>query len=441
MSLDIFCLIDDQNRILDPAVQATALAKYSRSPESARVLLKTITQESAEKFQQKWVAEYGHNSVAELATVPICFEGVSIVASKFIESWPRAGYSEKSTRYQKFSSDGFVVPPGCSNTMMKFVKKYYESYDKLYPKILRKCAILMGEDPDNLKPKAAVRARAFDNIRYLLPAGTGTNLAAVMNMRDARDLLSSLKGHENSEFNFIGDKLQNALEKICPVLLKHTEPNSFMIFPKSAGPLTDKFDIKNPDWCVNLQTKYDSSLQDSFKKSVFDIYGVDWETFSKIMGSRPDYSEIPDIFKTVRFSFEVIMDFGAFRDLQRHRRCNQFAELLTTNYGYLVPDDIKGTELESEFKKTMELVELYDDLKIQDPLYNQYIIPIGYLHRSIFEMDLKELYYISELRTKPQGHQSYRRVAYEMFKLANDFYPDLMKWCRVHDVNKIGEHT
>lgn len=439
--MDIFCLIDDKNRILDPAVQATALAKYSRSPESARVLLNSITQESAEKFQQKWVIEYGHSSVAELATVPVCFEGVSIIASKFIESWPRAGYSEKSTRYQKFSSDSFVTPPSCPNTMLEFVKKYYDSYNLLYPKILRKCAILMNEDPDDVKVQPNVRARAFDNLRYLLPAGTGTNLAAVMNMRDARDLVSSLKGHENSEFNLIGEKLQEALEKICPVLLRHTEPDSFKLFPKSVGPLTKKFDVNSPNWCVDIRSKYDSSLQESFKKSVFDIYRMDWEAFSKVMNGRPLYSEIPDIFKIIRFSFEIIMDFGAYRDLQRHRRCDQFAELLTTDYGYIVPDDIKGTELESEYKKTMELVELYDDPSIRDPLYYQYIIPMGYLHRSIFEMDMKELYYIVELRTKPQSHQLFRKVAYEMFNLVKNFYPDLMQWCRVHGIDEVGIHV
>jgi thymidylate synthase ThyX len=88
----------------------------------------------------------------------------------------------------------------------------------------------------------------------------------------------------------------------------------------------------------------------------------------------------------------------------------------------------------------MDMATLYDDSSAVDPEYYQYVVPMGYLHRSIFSMDLRELYYIVELRTKPQGHISYRRIAYQMFEEANRVYPELMKWCKAVSPTSIGEH-
>ena len=136
-----------------------------------------------------------------------------------------------------------------------------------------------------------------------------------------------------------------------------------------------------------------------------------------------------------------MMDYGAFRDLQRHRRCEQFVEPLCIDYGFVVPDDIIGTDLEGEYREAMSSILAYeDDSVIYDQDLFQYMIPLGYLHRSIFQMDLKELYYIIELRTKPQGHISYRRIAYQMYELAMTRFPQLMQWCRAIRPDFIGEH-
>lgn len=428
---EVFCLTDENGRILPPAVQATVLARYSRSPLSAKELLKEVNEARANDFQERVFINWGHNSVAELATIPICFEGISIVASKFIESWQRPGYSEKSTRYQKFSRDSFIVPPDAPDTMKQFVERIYNAYDSLYPAVLEKCRNLI---PGNT-PESAVKARAFDNIRYLLPAGTGTNVAVVINFRDVRSVISALRGHSNPEFRLIGDQLHDASSVMSPVLIKRTEPNYFHLSVRSVGELPKSYDPEHPSWGVEIHKPFllpDNQLeQKSFESSVADFHGMSWSAFCKHMEGRPNKTEVPDVFKTIKISFDVIMDYGAFRDLQRHRRCEQYVEPLTTNYGYIIPADIKDTELEPQYQKAMELVQLYDDDRVvHDPNLMQYMVPLGYLHRSIFQMDLKELYYITELRTPIQGHISYRRVVYKMFELARRRWPNLMQWCR-----------
>lgn len=440
---NVFCLVGSDGRLLDPALQATVLAKYSRSPHSAKEILSSLTSEESDKFHDKWVVGYGHSSVAELATVPICMEGISIVASKVVETVQRGAFSEKSTRYQKFSSESFVTPPGGPPTMKAFASRLYAAYDRLHEPMVKRCAILMGKDPED--PKAldrAVRARAFDNLRYLLPAGTGTNVACVLNFRDARDLISKMLGHSNPEIRKIGEDTLAAVSEISPVLMRHASADCFEPKVVSLGPLDPQFDQEKPGWYVALDNSSVASAKAKriFSKLVDTRYGMDWDTFCRHMAARPDHAGVPDIFKTITLTFDILMDYGAFRDLQRHRRCEQFVEPLTTQYGYVIPDDIAGSELEESYVAAMDSVTSYEDEISYNTDLAQYVIPLGYLHRSSFQIDLKELYYIIELRTRPQGHMSYRRVAYRMYDLAREEYPDLMEWCRAVEPIAAGAH-
>lgn len=440
---DVFCMTDQEGRLLPPAVQATVLAKYSRSPLSARELVRDLTEAQADKFQEKWVVGFGHNSVAELAVIPVCFEGVSIIASKFIEGWQRAGYSEKSTRYQIFTRDSFTTPPGAPDTMKAFAGRFYDAYDRLLPKVTMHVAKLVGDDMDN--PKASTKARAFDNVRYLLPAGTGTNVAAVVNMLDARRMISGLKGHENPEFQALGGQMEAAVTKLAPTLVKHTDPDDFQLPVQGLGGLPDEFDHDEPAPYVRLHRPHlmpePAMEQTALESLVADLHGLDWPSFCSHMEGRPQFSEVPNVFKTVKLAFEIMMDYGAYRDLQRHRRCEQFAEPLSTHYGYVVPEDIAGTELEGEYRQAMESVDAYDDeAVIHDRDLFQYMVPLGYLHRSMFQMDMKEWYYVTELRTKPQGHISYRRIAYDIYSLVNERLPGLGKWCRAIRPDSVGVH-
>jgi thymidylate synthase ThyX len=444
---DVFCLTNPDGGLLSPAVQATVLAKYSRSPLSAREVVQTLSTEEADKFQDKWAIAYSHSSVAELGSIPICFEGVSIVASKFLESFQRAGYSEKSTRYQKFSEDSFVTPPGAPDTMLTFAKRFYNAYDRLYPRVLRRVAEAMGKDPNDpaVLEERTVKARAFDNVRYLLPAGTGTSLGAVMNLRDVRYLIQQARGHSNPEIQALGEMAFNAASQVCPVLVQKADPDTFEPRIRSLGPLSQKYSHEKPDWYVDLYKPYllpsPAQAQKSFETMVADMYGMGWTTFSKHMEARGKRA-VPKAFRSFRMQFDIMMDYGAYRDLQRHRRCEQYSEPLTPSYGYLVPDDILGSDIEPDYRAVMESISAYDDERVvHDPDLMQYMIPLGYLHRSMFDMDLAEVYYVTELRTQPQGHISYRRVCYEMFLIANDYLPGLMKWCNVTKPESIGIHT
>lgn len=328
--------------------------------------------------------------------------------------------------------------------MKKFAARLYDAYEKLLPKVTRHVAGLVGDNPDD--PKKTTQARAFDNVRYLLPAGTGTTMAAVVNLLDARRMVSALKGHANPEFRSLGEKMEKAVTELAPALVKHTEPDEFQVPVRGLGDLAAQFDFMKPAPYVVLHRPHlmpnPALEQTAFESIVADLYGMDWPSFCAFMETRPKFSEVPAVFKTVKLAFEIMMDYGAYRDLQRHRRCEQFAEPLGSHYGYVVPEDIVGTELEVEYRAAMDSVESYEDeAVVHDRELFQYMVPLGYLHRSVFQMDMKEWYYITELRTKPQGHISYRRTAYDMFSLVQDRLPELSRWCRAIKPETIGLHT
>ncbi len=432
--MNIYVLLDSTGKSLSPDVQATCLAKYSRSEKSAAETLLELTEEHSGQFTEKWVIQYGHSSVAELATLPICFEGVSMMASKFLEQYQRAAYSEKSTRYQKFDRNSLVVPPGQDPTDFRARTNHlFDAYENLYGPLLNHLAAKVGQDPSS--PNAALRARVFDNLRYLLPAGTGTNLAMVANLRDIRYLIQDARGHQSEEVRQIGEAVFQEVSKLCPSFVKKAEPNTFE--PKLVRRFPDLGKNRPPVvrlWPTDVHDDAD------FDNDIESLLGLNVEQFDALMNSRGPRA-VPRIFRTLSIAFDILMDYGAYRDLQRHRRCEQFAEPLHYDYGYSVPDDILNTPLEAPYREAMDLSKCLNSIEtFTNPYDQQYTVPMGYKHRSIFSMDLAELYYIVELRTAPQGHISYRRIAYEMFKCAKEVYRRPLNWVQAITPDTIGEH-
>ncbi len=434
MKADVYVLRDANGKPLPPAVQASVLAKFSRSPESAREILKDMTPQMAEAFQEKWGVTFGHSSVAELADMPYCFEGVSIIASKQIEAYQRGAYSEKSTRYQVFNRDSFVEPPGADSRIRQAADVLYHAYEKLTTPVYQYVRSLM---PDGT-PESIIKARAFDSLRYLLPAGTGTNVAAVLNARDARYMMSDFLGSKNTELSGLGERMMSAARDVAPVFAMGVKENSFEppireleAGTAGIGPRVTLLDGGDHIRRANM-----------FWRKVFMRYGMTKDEFARFMETRGK-RQVPSVFKTIVVTFDIVMDYGAYRDLQRHRRCEQYPEFLTTKYGYDTPDDILSTEFENTYQDAMErnrvIVETLSNTGVPTWML-QYALPLGTLFRCQFQMDLRELYYIVELRTQPQGHISYRRIAYEMFQRAVEAFPHLMRWCNAIQPTRVEAH-
>jgi len=419
---DVFPLTDEEGNLYPPIRQAATLAKYSRSPESARVLVQQTPELKAEAFQKRVIVTWGHSSVAELATIPVCFEGVSIVASKVLEAWPRPGCSEKSTRMQKFTRDQMCWPRlNVQASFGGFVARLFDLYDEVLDWAVQ-------ANPTGADGKTGIEKAAFDIARLVLPAGVKTNLALVAYPRDLAKMIRLLLASTNPELVVVGALMKNSLDRIGGPLIRHTEPQEW----------SRNWEIKQIPWAEDWvhgepharQAAHSVWSDAGFERILRNAYDMSFDEFAQAMAARPFKAEVPDIFRMFRVSFDILIDYGAMRDLQRHRRMAQYVEPLTTKYGYTVPIPLRGTDLEPRFRKIMDYAgtivpesELPDDVK-------QYVTPMCFLHRSMYDMDFQQLYYLTELRTQPAGHISYRTIAWQMFQEAQRLSPMMMQWCR-----------
>ena len=141
------------------------------------------------------------------------------------------------------------------------------------------------------------------------------------------------------------------------------------------------------------------------------------------------------------FRFAILMDIGGFRDRHRHRRCIQIEQQFTTQHGYDVPAELEPASALDSYTKAMDeaalaVKKLAASNAPEAAENNQYLIPLGFRKRTLFKMDFAEAVYISELRTGPAGHFSYRNVAYAMYEEVKKKYPSLAQYFRVHDVHE-----
>jgi hypothetical protein len=157
---------------------------------------------------------------------------------------------------------------------------------------------------------------------------------------------------------------------------------------------------------------------------------------------RGPHDEVPRPFSAgQQFRFDILMDIGGFRDLHRHRRCVQIMQDFTTVHGFDMPPEVEAAgaraDYESALKRAGAAVEKLSAAGGEEAEQNsQYAIPLAFRKRTLFKMDFAEAVYITELRTTPAGHASYRNVAYAMYEAVAKRYPALAKYFRVHDVRE-----
>ena len=157
---------------------------------------------------------------------------------------------------------------------------------------------------------------------------------------------------------------------------------------------------------------------------------------------RGKHDELPRPFSAgQQFRFDILMDIGGFRDMHRHRRCIQIMQDFTTIHGFDTPPEVEAAGIRSDYDAAMNrtaaaVQKLAASSDVEAAQNSQYAIPLAFRKRTLFKMDFAEALYISELRTTPAGHASYRNVAYAMYEAVSAKYPSLGKYFRVHDVRE-----
>jgi len=433
---------------LPPEVVAVAFAKTSRSPEPFDEIAAELTESASAKFHEKWVVGYGHASVAEHAVLSLAVENVSILAAKAIEDNRLASYTEKSTRYQVYDPNRVYRP---TNVMAD--NELGHAYDRLISRLLGTYADWSERALDYLKeinPKPAdkserlwearLRAQACDAIRYLLPTSTLTNLGWTVNARALALAIRKLGASELEEFRQIASELYEAARTKVPTLLKYCDPDlsraasaQAVRAAVAASPGTSERIVEQREPQARILREAKDPLETLCCALAYPTGDADWTGFAQTIGAwsaeqkldlirravEPlgPHDGLPRAFEHLHYLTEITIDYGAWRDVQRHRMATQTAQELTPNLGFTIPALIADMNLSTEFVSLTEhSAETYDRLASRYPAEAVYALMLAFRKRSLFDWNLREIFHFVRLRGTAKGHDAYRRVAIDLWR-------------------------
>jgi thymidylate synthase ThyX len=422
-----------QDRDLD--VAGTAAADASDEEELAQARKK------AKEFHEKWVVGYGHASVAEHAVAHIAIEEVSIVASKVIEDARLAAYTEKSTRYVPFGRVFYGAPEltGEAETADRSQFKTDRGFQN------------------------SCQAQACDALRYLLPAATHTNIGLTANARTLEHLISKLLSHPLPEVQEVGERIRVEATKLIPTLIKYARVKEYWAETAPAmraltdGLLGTPEDTPAPTGAEvvivqapeEAEARLAAAILYEFTDQPYDVVLARVRTLSseehrrvieEYLARRKTYGTAPHTYtdpplrslEHLYFTFDVLVDYGAYRDIQRHRMATQTTQRLTCAHGYDAPDLIEAYGFGADFRAAMDrAAAAHGQLAAAYPEEAQYLVPLAYRKRVLFTWNLRALHHFVSLRSARQGHLSYRRIAQAVWRELDRTHPFLAQFINV----------
>ena len=426
----------------------------------------------AEGFYSRILDSYGDDSIAELGGAHLAIENVSMIATKVLED-ARIGGSplEKSTRYVFFGDkvDGeylFYQEPALMDSAHRELylntnRALFETYREMIGPLTAYVEQAAQRDPGASAAawRRSVRAGWFEGLRGFRPATALANMGIYGNGRFFETLLIRLQISPLAEMQTLGGAMLAELSKVIPSFVRRADPahrhfsgfqqyhQSLTAFterapiPSAEGPIAPGGDppeepspVKLVDWDPAAPRKVLASLY-------FSGSGGDSAPLLAWAGSLSEtersarFQELADLRENRRhkppralelafYTFDLTGDFGMYRDLHRHRMLTQQRQPLSARLGYEMPEEIAGAGLQSPFAAAMERAgEAYERIAADFPEAAQYVVPMAYRIRWQIHINLRALIWLVELRSSPQGHPAYRRMAQQLFRKAAEVHP------------------
>ncbi len=401
-------LVLDTGAVIGPEAEAMLQALHSRSVGGISNHLQVLAEKGAEKFMSTFYVGYGHKSIGDCGSATIFIEGISLLAAKAIQDWPLYSGQESSTRYIDFSQQPFIDPvgtPASVEFLARWRALYLDGLSLMQEELTRRFP-RAPEEKEGIYRKA-IAARAFDTMRSFLPAGAATNIAWHGNLRQFADKLMVLRHHPLGEVQEIAAAVDAALAEQFP--------SSFCI-ERFQSTETFNHDFMQSNYYFN------PSSWPVFEVTADHIDHTLLREYSTTLRSRPQKTELPkQIAECGTMEFRFLLDFGSFRDLQRHRAVTQRMPLLTTRFGfhpwYLgeFPRELRERALALLHSQEIALPSLG-----ATPEIAQYYIPIGYQTANRLTGPLPALLYIAELRSTRFVHPTLRERARQMASTLQD---------------------
>jgi len=457
-------------RNLPEVVKGALFARYSRSAKSLRRLfldefLEQVSSahestevgvQRADKLYDRVFDEYGDDSVAQLGAAHIACEGASNILTKVLEWGRLMAYLEQSTRYIAYNDHvggrwKYLVPAelatsdlrdryvGCLDrafeTYARWIEPMEQHYRTKFPK--------EPGDPDGVY-KRTIRAKALDTLRGLLPAATQSNVGLFGTGQAYEALLLRMRIHPLDEVRRYAHLMLTELRTVIPSFLKRVDRpdrgerwsqylretrdataaitqrviGATPAEPRPEVMLTDS----DPDGEVKVVAAALYSTSDLPDDQLLRIARAmtaaqRTDVLRAYVGARHNRRHKPGrAFERTTYRFDILTDYGAFRDLQRHRLLTMEWQALCPRHGYGVTEAVHEAGALSDWERVME-----DSAQLYDALYRAglrdvapYAVSMAYRVRFYMQMNAREALHMIELRTAPQGHPSYRRVCQAM---------------------------
>ncbi len=358
---------------IPPEKCAFALARYSRSPDSIRESLEWVRTHDSTKFLESFYFQYGHASIADLGHVVLCFEGISELAATEIEDEQLWDGQARSSRYQDFSKSGFVTPPEFDAAQAAAYQEaagallagYNEVHAKVFEHLTAK--LPRPEEMPQVAYQRNVKARAFDVARYLLCFGIPTGVGQVTSIRTLERQVRRLKASPYGELRSLAGEIAQACatepnlqwnaggspgaisEAVAPTLARHLDADEHArqsredlrawvrqnLAAREEG-VTEDVDLMKPsDTMSDIIATLLYPATDRPYRELYELASA-WsaerrnEVLDVALQSRSRRDELLRNFRSAPYVYDIVMDIGAYRDLHRHRRCQQFRQAYTS---------------------------------------------------------------------------------------------------------------
>ncbi|MDP1879753.1 MAG: FAD-dependent thymidylate synthase [Parachlamydiaceae bacterium] len=460
----------------DEAAFETIVGKSIGDDEEKQAHEQMEAIKKAQAFYDRILDGYGDDSIGELGGAHLAIENVSMIAAKMIEDCRIGGSPlEKSTRYiyfdQKvngeylFYREPILMTSAYRDLYIDSCNMLFDTYSRLIPPMTTLIEQMFPKDPliSKMAYSAALKAKVLDCLRGLLPAGTLTNMGIYGNGRFFEQLIHKLNCQNLAELQDIGKKSFEELSKVIPSFVRRsdcshrTHQGYAQFFETMLGELKLIGDQTVADCERSLQpgVRLVSSDPDAVIKVASALMfaqshhglpelmvhckSLSDEEIARILDAGCNAREnrrhkSPRALEHAEFTFEMVTDFGAYRDLHRHRMLTQERQLLCCDYGFYIPTEIRDTPYEEEYCHALQqMKEVYDRIAKELPEEAQYVVPMAYNVRWYFHVNLRALQWLCELRSSPAGHPCYRHIAQAMAQQVCEKFPQFERFFKFVD--------
>jgi thymidylate synthase ThyX len=478
----VFALVN-----LPEVVKGALFARYSRSPKSLRrLLLDEFAGDlpdaappggeaaRAQRLYERVFDQYGDDSVAQLGGAHVAVEQASNLLTKVLQWGRLAAYLEQSTRYipyddrpggrYRYYRDPDIMATPHAGAYERTLDAVFDTYAGLLDPVSRWARDRFPQDATTSDAvyRNTIVAKTCDVLRGLLPAATVSNVGVFASGQAYEQMLLRLRGHELAEARATGDALLHELRAVIPAFLTRVDRpdrgeawSAYLagtrrttravadellagVEPEPVGEVS--LVAWDPEAEVELVTgmlyPHTHLPEAQLRRKVLAMGAEDRvRVVRAYAGHRANRRHKPGrALERLAYRFDICSDYGAFRDLQRHRMLTIDWQDLSPRHGYDTPPEIDEAGVAGAWHEALERqAALWEALHPHLPAQSQYAVGFAWRLRYSIHLNARAAMQLIELRTTPQGHPAYRRVAQQMHTLIGEVHPAVAELMRFAD--------